>query len=204
MNTAMERDGAATAGEAPHILVVDDDERLRRLLRKYLTDNGYMVSTAADAGEARAQMAALAFDLLVLDVMMPGESGLDLTRALRTEGVSVPILMLTAMGETEDRINGLAGGADDYLAKPLSRASFCCASLPSCAVPRRRRGRIRQGRTWRWRERLCALVASAMIARARNSPATASAFTSPAPKRPCCGPWRIIRGQFSAVTISRP
>ncbi|EKV27080.1 DNA-binding response regulator PetR [Caenispirillum salinarum AK4] len=108
-----------TADEAPHILVVDDDERLRRLLRKYLTDHGYLVSTAADAAEARAQMAALAFDLLVLDVMMPGENGLDLTKALRADGAAVPILMLTAMGETEDRINGLANGADDYLAKPF-------------------------------------------------------------------------------------
>lgn len=108
-----------TVDATPHILVVDDDERLRRLLQKYLTENGYMVSTAADAAEARAQMAALTFDLMVLDVMMPGESGLDLTQALRAEGTSVPILMLTAMGETEDRINGLAGGADDYLAKPF-------------------------------------------------------------------------------------
>lgn len=105
--------------DAPHILVVDDDEKLRRLLRKYLTDNGYMVSVAADATEARAQMAAMTFDLLVLDVMMPGESGLELTQALRAEGAPVPILMLTAMGETEDRISGLAGGADDYLAKPF-------------------------------------------------------------------------------------
>lgn len=105
--------------DAPHILVVDDDERLRKLLRKYLSDNGYLVSGAADADEARRQLAALTFDLLVLDVMMPGESGVELTRDLRDQGMATPILMLTAMGETEDRITGLENGADDYLAKPF-------------------------------------------------------------------------------------
>lgn len=104
--------------EAAHILVVDDDTRLRQLLRKYLTDNGYLVSTAADAAEARQQLAAMQFDLLVVDVMMPGESGLDLTRWLRANN-PVPILLLTAMGETADRINGLESGADDYLSKPF-------------------------------------------------------------------------------------
>lgn len=102
----------------PHILVVDDDGRLRDLLRRYLTENGFCVSTAADAAEARAKLESLAFDLLVLDVMMPGESGLDLTEDLRRTGV-VPILLLTAMAETEDRINGLERGADDYLSKPF-------------------------------------------------------------------------------------
>lgn len=105
--------------DMPHILVVDDDERLRKLLRKYLSDNGYMVSVAVDAAEARGQLAAMEFDLMVLDVMMPGESGFDLARSLRGEGQRVPILMLTAMGETEDRIQGLEHGADDYLAKPF-------------------------------------------------------------------------------------
>lgn len=103
---------------APHILVVDDDKRLRELLRKYLSDNGYLVSVAADAAEARQQLAAMAFDLLVLDVMMPGEDGLSLTRDLRRT-LRVPILLLTAMGEVEDRIRGLESGADDYLAKPF-------------------------------------------------------------------------------------
>ena len=101
-----------------HLLVVDDDKRLRRLLVKYLSDNGYLVSEAADADEARRQLAAIAFDLIVLDVMMPGESGLELTRSLR-EKDHVPILLLTAMGETEDRIAGLEVGADDYLTKPF-------------------------------------------------------------------------------------
>lgn len=101
-----------------HILVVDDDTRLRQLLNKYLMENGYLVSTAADAAEARQQLEAMAFDLIVLDVMMPGESGLALTKSLRADN-AVPILLLTAMGETTDRINGLEMGADDYLTKPF-------------------------------------------------------------------------------------
>ena len=104
--------------EAPHILVVDDDDRLRELLRKYLSENGFRVTTAADAAAARARLASLTFDLLVLDVMMPGEGGLELTQALRRDS-PVPILMLTAMGEAADRIAGLESGADDYLAKPF-------------------------------------------------------------------------------------
>ena len=104
--------------EAPHILVVDDDMRLRELLRRYLVDNGFMATAALDAADARAKLKSLAFDLIVLDVMMPGENGLDLTRALRAESV-VPILLLTARGEPEDRIAGLEAGADDYLAKPF-------------------------------------------------------------------------------------
>ena len=104
--------------DTPHVLVVDDDTRLRELLRKYLSDNGYVVATAADAADARAKLAALAVDLIVLDVMMPGEDGLTLTRALRAAG-GPPILLLTAMGEVDDRIRGLESGADDYLAKPF-------------------------------------------------------------------------------------
>ncbi|MGE5518209.1 MAG: response regulator [Bacteroidota bacterium] len=104
--------------DMPHILVVDDDTRLRTLLRKYLSDNGYLVSVAADAAEARAKMAALAVDMLVLDVMMPGEDGISLTRALRQTN-PVPILLLTAMSEVDDRITGLEAGADDYLSKPF-------------------------------------------------------------------------------------
>lgn len=102
-----------------HILVVDDDRRLRELLRKYLSDNGYLVATAADAAEARQCMAGLAFDMMVLDVMMPGEDGMALTRSLRAEGKSLPILLLTARGEVDDRIAGLESGADDYLSKPF-------------------------------------------------------------------------------------
>ncbi len=104
--------------EPAHILVVDDDTRLRELLRKYLSENGYLVTTAADAAEARARLEALAVDLIVLDVMMPGENGLSLTRSLR-ETSPVPILLLTAMSESDDRIRGLESGADDYLTKPF-------------------------------------------------------------------------------------
>ena len=105
----------------PHLLVVDDDARLRDLLRRYLSENGFRVTVAADVKEARANLASFAFDLIVLDVMMPGESGLDLTGALRGNGKSprLPVLLLTAMAEPEDRINGLEKGADDFLAKPF-------------------------------------------------------------------------------------
>ncbi|MBS0473382.1 MAG: response regulator transcription factor [Proteobacteria bacterium] len=109
---------AQSATEDPHLLVVDDDERLRGLLTRYLTSNGYRVTAAADAADARSLMKSLAFDLLVLDVMMPGESGFDLTKSVR-QSSKVPILILTARGEAEDRIEGLELGADDYLAKPF-------------------------------------------------------------------------------------
>lgn len=104
--------------DAPHILVVDDDARLRNLLRRFLMENGFRVSVAADAAAARCHLGSLVFDLIVLDVMMPGESGMELTRSLRAES-PVPILLLTAMGETSDRIAGLESGADDYLTKPF-------------------------------------------------------------------------------------
>ena len=103
---------------APHLLIVDDDERIRDLLRKFLIRQGFLVSVARDAGHARRVLAGLDFDLIVMDVMMPGESGLDLTRALR-EMNTTPILLLTAKGETTDRIEGLEAGADDYLPKPF-------------------------------------------------------------------------------------
>jgi two-component system phosphate regulon response regulator OmpR len=99
-------------------LVVDDDRRLRDLLKRFLGENGFMVSTAADAQEARTQVAGMQFDAMVVDVMMPGESGLDLTRDLRNS-LGTPVLMLTAHGDPEDRIAGLESGADDYLAKPF-------------------------------------------------------------------------------------
>lgn len=104
--------------EPSHILVVNDDKRLRELLRRYLAERGFRVTVAADATEAWARLESLAFDLIVLDVMMPGQSGFDFTEALRLKS-QVPILMLTAMGEPEERIQGLERGADDYLAKPF-------------------------------------------------------------------------------------
>ncbi len=105
--------------DASHILVVDDDARLRSLLRRYLAENGFRVSVAAHAAEARDKLRFLAPDALVLDVMMPGESGLDLTGALRAQSPSLPILLLTARGAPEDRIAGFESGADDYLGKPF-------------------------------------------------------------------------------------
>jgi two-component system, OmpR family, phosphate regulon response regulator OmpR len=106
------------ADDDPHLLVVDDDSRLRTLLRKFLQENGFRVTLAGDAVEARAKMEGLAFDLIVLDRMMPGESGVDFARRVRLAD-NVPILMLTAMGEPEDRIAGLQSGVDDYLPKPF-------------------------------------------------------------------------------------
>jgi two-component system phosphate regulon response regulator OmpR len=104
--------------DAPHLLVVDDDSRIRTLLSRYLGEHGFRVTSAADAADARRRLGGLAFDLLIVDVMMPGESGMELTRSLR-ETMNVPILMLTARAETENRIQGLELGADDYLAKPF-------------------------------------------------------------------------------------
>ncbi|WP_027044074.1 response regulator [Mesorhizobium carmichaelinearum] len=109
---------AAPDDDAPHLLVVDDDTRIRNLLKQYLTENGFRVTVAGNAGEARRKLAGLDFDLLVLDVMMPGETGVDLTKSLRAEK-NVPILMLTALSETDSRISGLEAGADDYLPKPF-------------------------------------------------------------------------------------
>ena len=109
---------AAPDDDAPHLLVVDDDTRIRNLLKQYLTENGFRVTVAGNAGEARRKLAGLDFDLLVLDVMMPGESGVDLSKSLRAEK-NVPILMLTALSETDSRISGLEAGADDYLPKPF-------------------------------------------------------------------------------------
>ncbi|OYW40907.1 MAG: DNA-binding response regulator [Azorhizobium sp. 12-66-6] len=106
------------ADDAPHLLVVDDDNRIRTLLSRFLSEHGYRVTTAASALEARGRLEGLEFDLLVLDVMMPGESGLDLARSLRTTS-TVPILMLTARSEIQDRIAGLEAGVDDYLGKPF-------------------------------------------------------------------------------------
>ena len=115
----MKTPSAAPADEAAHILIVDDDRRIRDLLSTYLRGHGYRATAAASAEEARAFLAHLAFELIVLDVMMPGENGFDFATHLRTNS-EVPILMLTARGEETDRIVGLEIGADDYLAKPFS------------------------------------------------------------------------------------
>jgi two-component system phosphate regulon response regulator OmpR len=109
---------AVPQDDAPHLLVVDDDTRIRNLLMQFLTEHGFRVSVAGNSDEARRKLAGLDFDLIVLDIMMPGESGVELTKALRAEK-DVPILMLTALSETDSRITGLEAGADDYLPKPF-------------------------------------------------------------------------------------
>lgn len=104
--------------EAPHLLVVDDDNRIRSLLQRYLADQGLRVTTAENAAVARRFLKTLAFDLLIVDIMMPGENGISLTQSIR-ETSDIPILMLTAKSDIADRISGLETGADDYLAKPF-------------------------------------------------------------------------------------
>jgi len=107
-------------GEASfHLLVVDDDPRLRQLLQRFLSEQGFRVSAAPDAAGARAALRSMSYDLLVLDVMMPGENGLELVQSLRRDGHEMPVLMLTAAGSPDDRVAGFEHGADDYLAKPF-------------------------------------------------------------------------------------
>ena len=171
---------SAPSDAAPHLLVVDDDRRIRDLLLRFLLAEGYRVTTAETAAEARAKLGGLSFDLLILDVMMPGETGFDLARAIRVSS-GVPILMLTARDEAENRIKGLELGADDYLAKPfeprellLRIANILKRQLPaSPAIESVRfgefvfhldRGELRRGEdvvhlTDREREMLCALAA---------------------------------------------
>lgn len=111
-------DNPDEAKAEPHLLVVDDDTRIRTLLQRFLSENGYRVTGAKDAAEARQLLSSLEFDFLILDVMMPGEDGFSLTRSIRAQS-NVPILLLTARGESVDRIEGLEQGADDYLPKPF-------------------------------------------------------------------------------------
>lgn len=110
----------ATSAESPHILVVDDDERLRALLKQYLGENGFFISTAANTAEAEEILASFTVDGIVLDVMMPGESGLAYATRLKERGGAPPVLLLTARGGTDDRIHGLEAGAADYLGKPFA------------------------------------------------------------------------------------
>ena len=114
----MKAQSAAPADDAPHLLVVDDDRRIRSLLSRFLTGEGYRISTAKTAAEARSMLAGLSFDLLILDVMMPEETGFQLAQSIRKSS-NVPILMLTARDEKASRIEGLELGADDYVGKPF-------------------------------------------------------------------------------------
>ena len=101
-----------------HILIVDDDNRIRNLLRDYLTENSYIVSTAEDADQAKKKLQFLKFDIIILDVMMPGQNGYELTKEIK-KNYKIPIILLTAKGEVENRIKGLELGADDYISKPF-------------------------------------------------------------------------------------
>ena len=118
-NIQTQIDQLSAFAQKPHILVVDDDERLRQLLSQFLTDHDFLVTTATDAADARQKLKYFQYDLVVLDVMMPGEDGMSLTRSLKAEKFMTPFLLLTALGEIESRIQGLEAGADDYLAKPF-------------------------------------------------------------------------------------
>jgi len=132
----METSAGPVPDDAAHLLVVDDDRRLRDLLSRYLQRQGYRVTTAKNAGDARVKLDGLTFDLLILDVMMPGETGFELAKSVRKTS-QVPILMLTARAETEHRINGLEIGADDYMAKPFEarELSLRVASILKRAQP---------------------------------------------------------------------
>jgi two-component system phosphate regulon response regulator OmpR len=132
---AMTTVSAALADDAPHLLVVDDDRRIRDLLSRFLLAEGYRVTTAESASDARAKLGGLRFDLLILDVMMPGETGFDLARGLRASS-SVPIIMLTARDESKSRIEGLSLGADDYVGKPFEPKEL---SLRIASILRRAR-----------------------------------------------------------------
>ncbi len=132
---------AQVPDDAPHLLVVDDDRRIRDLLSRFLRAEGYRVTTADTAADARAKLDGLSFDLLILDITMPGETGFEFAKSLRTQS-TVPILMLTARAEKENRITGLEIGADDYVAKPfeprelsLRIANILKRAKPPAAAP---------------------------------------------------------------------
>lgn len=135
----------------PHILVVDDDTRLRELLQTYLRDQGFAITVAVNARDARTKLALFRFDLMVLDVMMPGETGVELAHSLKVAengAPHLPILLLTAMADTEDRINGLETGADDYLTKPFEPRELVLriqAILRRTAIPASQKSYIQFG-----------------------------------------------------------
>lgn len=199
-----------------HLLVVDDDERIRGLLQKFLIRSGFLVTTARDAGQARRLMAGLEFDLLVLDVMMPGEDGISFTKALR-QRLAVPVLLLTARGESFNRIEGLEAGADDYLVKPfepkelLLRINAILRRVPQArpaeVVPKHLQlGPVRydldRGELWRGDEliRLTATEAQLMriFAAAPGVPVPREKLTGDMPREPGMG---AGLGQERAVDV---
>lgn len=184
-------DGGAPSSP-PHVLIVDDDARIRELLSRYLARNGFRVTGAPDAAHARRILGGLAFDLLIVDVMMPGEDGLSFSRAMRRR-LGTPILMLTARAETQDRIAGLESGVDDYLAKPfeprellLRAAAILRRAMPEPAeTPRTMllgasRYDLARGELWRGetRVRLTTTESALMrvLARAPNEPVSRAAL----------------------------
>jgi len=172
------------SADKPHILVVDDDTRLRELLKTFLSRNGFRVTTAGNTAEAGQRLASLDFDLIVLDVMMPGQTGLDFAGELRRTD-DVPILMLTAMGESKDRIAGLEKGVDDYLAKPFEVRELL---LRIQSVLRRNRPASEAGaeptRQVNFGPYQFDLVSS--TSNWASSPRRASACRSPTPRSGCC------------------
>ena len=137
-------------GEMPHVLIVDDDDRIRQLVTRFLQDSGFITASARNAAQAREIMKRFSFDALVVDIMMPGESGLEFTKALRAGGNDLPVLLLTALGEAQDRIAGLETGADDYLPKPFEPRELV---LRLHAILRRKPGNevvAREIRVGRW------------------------------------------------------
>jgi two-component system phosphate regulon response regulator OmpR len=200
----------------PHLLVVDDDERIRGLLQKFLIRNGFLVSIARDAAQARRLLGGLEFDMLVLDVMMPGENGVALTRDLR-KSMSVPILLLTAKGETSNRIEGLEAGADDYLVKPfeprelLLRINAILRRVPqmkAAEVPRvLHLGAVRydldRGELWRGADlvRLTATEASLMrrLSAQPGTPLSREALAGDMPREETGGQERAIDVQITRL-----
>jgi two-component system, OmpR family, phosphate regulon response regulator OmpR len=145
--TALEIERMPLADDAPHILVVDDDERIRDLLAGYLRENGFRVSQAENGAAARSRLEGLAFDCIILDVMMPGESGFDIAGNLRKNS-DVPILMLTARSEPEHRVRGLELGVDDYMPKPFEPRELLLRLrniLKRRASPKTKDGEVRFG-----------------------------------------------------------
>ncbi|KAI96379.1 chemotaxis protein CheY [Rhodomicrobium udaipurense JA643] len=144
---SFEMDAPPLSDDAPHILVVDDDERIRDLLAGYLRQNGFRVTQASDGAAARSKLRSIAFDCLILDVMMPGESGFDIAEWLRKES-DVAILMLTARSEPEHRVRGLELGVDDYVAKPFEPRELLLRLqniLRRHASPKTKHGEVRFG-----------------------------------------------------------
>lgn len=137
--------------EMPNVLVIDDDERIRDLVSRYLNEHGYLAVKAEDAQQAHEVMKSFTFDILVVDVMMPGQTGVEFTQELRAKNNGTPVLLLTAMGEVEDRITGLSAGADDYLPKPFDpRELVLRIDAILKRVPKEKQEKVKRIKIGRW------------------------------------------------------